>query len=182
MCRIPDESGKVRKKIIRRNFKINFYTNRIKLNDEDDESWEWLYFFVHNFWYYLNDFVRKQKICSLNNYFLIQDSKNRRFKSKRDVWLISRKNFALNSAIFFFSLFFFPPYSYIVFIQLGKLISVEPQDSLAGLPSSGGHLYKNKAIPSWILCVSRDGIISIIRASNMVFISIKISLYILFFL
>jgi len=38
MCRIPDESGKVRKKIIRRNFKINFYTNRIKLNDEDDEA------------------------------------------------------------------------------------------------------------------------------------------------
>ncbi|CAF3386689.1 unnamed protein product [Rotaria sp. Silwood1] len=51
--------------------------------------------------------------------------------------------------------------------KLGKLISVEPQDSLAGLPSSGGHLYKNKAIQSWIICVSRDGIISMIRASDM---------------
>ncbi|CAF0804624.1 unnamed protein product [Rotaria sordida] len=50
---------------------------------------------------------------------------------------------------------------------LGKLISVEPQDSLAGLPSSGGHLYKNKAIQSWIICVSQDGIISMIRASDM---------------
>ncbi|CAF3490775.1 unnamed protein product [Adineta steineri] len=51
--------------------------------------------------------------------------------------------------------------------KLGKLISVEAQDSLAGLPSAGGHLYKNKAIPSWIIGMSRDGIMSIIRASNM---------------
>ncbi|CAF2528282.1 unnamed protein product [Rotaria sp. Silwood2] len=51
--------------------------------------------------------------------------------------------------------------------KLGKLTSVEPQDSLAGLPSSGGHLYKNKAIPSWIICISRDGIVSMIRASDM---------------
>ncbi|UJR35581.1 hypothetical protein I4U23_028334 [Adineta vaga] len=51
--------------------------------------------------------------------------------------------------------------------KIGKLISVEAQDSLAGLPSSGGHLYKNRAVPSWILGISRDGILSIIRASNM---------------
>jgi hypothetical protein len=68
-----------------------------------------------------------------------------------------------------------------LFIQLGKLISVEPQDSLAGLPSSGGHLYKNKAIPPWVICISRDGIISMIRASDMVIISIKIPLHFLMF-
>lgn len=52
-------------------------------------------------------------------------------------------------------------------------MSVEPQDSLAGLPSAGGHLYKNKEIPSWIMNVSRDGILSMIRASDMVFILIE---------
>ncbi len=38
MCRIPDESGKVRKKRMQRNLKIDFYMNRLKLNDEDDEA------------------------------------------------------------------------------------------------------------------------------------------------
>jgi len=37
MCRIPDESGKVRKKMMKGNLIIDFYMNRIKLNDEVDE-------------------------------------------------------------------------------------------------------------------------------------------------
>jgi len=94
---------------------------------------------------------------------------------------ISQKQIALDSAIFFFSVFFFLLFLYLFLIQLGKLISVEPQDSLAGLPSSGGHLYKNKLIPSWIIGVSRDGIISMIRASDMVFISINLSFNLFFF-
>ncbi|CAF1594127.1 unnamed protein product [Rotaria magnacalcarata] len=49
----------------------------------------------------------------------------------------------------------------------GKLTSVEAQDSLAGLSSAGGHLYKNKTISSWVICISRDGILSMIRASDM---------------
>ncbi|CAF0937184.1 unnamed protein product [Adineta ricciae] len=51
--------------------------------------------------------------------------------------------------------------------KAGKLISVEAQDSLAGLSTPGGYLYKNKSVPSWILGVSRSGILSTIRASNM---------------
>ena len=41
MCRIPDESGKVRrervKEVRKRISTINFHMNRLKLNDEDDE-------------------------------------------------------------------------------------------------------------------------------------------------
>ena len=53
---------------------------------------------------------------------------------------------------------------------MGKLISVEAQDSLTGLSSPGGHLYKNPELPSWVLCVSREGVLSMIRASDMVWI------------
>lgn len=38
MCRIPDESGKVRKRSNKLFLKIDLYNNRIKLNDEDTEE------------------------------------------------------------------------------------------------------------------------------------------------
>lgn len=119
MCRIPDESGKVRKKRMQRNLKIDFYMNRLKLNDEDDEAWEWFFFF-HNAilcsdkYYFIdfNDLFLGN--CSINNSFLIQDSKNRRLKSKRDVWLIRRKKTRFDFARSFIEFYSF---SYLLYLD-----------------------------------------------------------------
>lgn len=150
--------------------------NRLKLNDVDDEAWGDICLLLCSdikisFWF--SWFIVKRASSSYTGF------KKSSIKIKTRC-MIHKKMFWFCFLIYQIIHFLFLS-SHFFFIQGGKLISVEPQDSLAGLPSSGGHLYKNKSISSWIICVSRDGIISTIRASNMVLIFIDIVLNFLVF-